>query len=231
VRVLVVEDEPLLAEAVARGLSADGFTVDVAEDGRDGLWRATEQSYDAIVLDIMLPNLSGYEVVKRLRAAQVWTPVLMLTAKSGEYDEVDALDLGADDYLTKPFSYVVLLAHLRALVRRGTPPRPVVLTAGDLSLDPGARRCHRGAVEISLTGREFAVLEHLLRHADQVVSKANLLANVWDEFFDGDDNIVGVYVGYLRRKVDTPFCRSSIQTVRGAGYRLVSYEPGGRDQR
>ncbi|MFP5347151.1 MAG: response regulator transcription factor [Actinomycetes bacterium] len=221
-RVLVVEDERRLAEAVARGLTADGFTVDRADNGEDGLWRATEQRYDVIVLDIMLPKLSGYEVVKRLRAGQVWTPVLMLTAKDGEYDEADALDLGADDYLTKPFSYVVLLAHLRALVRRGAPARPAVLSAGDLIVDPATRRCHRGDTEISLTAREFAVLEYLLRRRDEVVTKAQILANVWDEHYDGDPNIVEVYVGYLRRKIDAPFDRKSIETVRGAGYRLRS---------
>jgi DNA-binding response OmpR family regulator len=219
-RVLVVEDERRLAEAVARGLGADGFTVDLAADGEDGLWRATEQLYDVIVLDIMLPKLSGYEIVKRLRAGQVWTPVLMLTAKDGEYDEADALDLGADDYLTKPFSYVVLLAHLRALVRRGGPVRPAVLSAGDLILDPAVRRVHRGDEEIALTAREFAVLEYLMRHRDEVVSKSDILANVWDEFYEGDPNIVEVYVGYLRRKIDAPFDRKGIETVRGAGYRL-----------
>jgi len=219
-RVLLVEDERHIAQAVARGLSADGFTVDIENTGTDGLWRATERLYDVIVLDIMLPGLSGYEVVKRMRASQLWTPVLMLTAKDGEYDEADALDLGADDYLTKPFSYVVLLAHLRALVRRGAPARPVVLSAGDLILDPATRRCHRGDDEITLTPREFALLEFLLRSRDQVLSKAQILANVWDEFYEGDPNIVEVYIGYLRKKVDAPYARRSIETVRGAGYRL-----------
>lgn len=219
-RVLVIEDERRLAEALARGLGADGFTVDLAADGEDGLWRAMEQPYDVIVCDIMLPKLSGYEVIKRLRADLNWTPVLMLTAKDGEYDEADALDLGADDYLTKPFSYVVLLAHLRALVRRGRPARPAVLSADDLILDPATRRCHRNETEVSLTGREFALLEFLLRHRDEVVSKSEILANVWDEFYEGDPNIVEVYVGYLRKKIDAPFDRRSIETVRGAGYRL-----------
>lgn len=219
-RVLVVEDERRLAEAVARGLAADGFTVDLAADGEDGLWRASQRTYDVVVLDIMLPKLSGYEVVKRLRAQSVWTPVLMLTAKDGEYDEADALDLGADDYLTKPFSYVVLLAHLRALVRRGAPARPVLLSAGDLIVDPASRRCTRGEREVELTAREFSLLEYLLRHRDEVVSKTDIVAGVWDEFYDGDLNIVEVYVGYLRRKIDAPFDRKSIETVRGAGYRL-----------
>ncbi|TWP38608.1 response regulator transcription factor [Leekyejoonella antrihumi] len=219
-RVLLVEDEHRLAQAVARGLSADGFTVDIEGDGTNGLWRATEQLYDVVVLDIMLPGLSGYEVLKRMRAGQVWTPVLMLTAKDGEYDQADALDLGADDYLTKPFSYVVLLAHLRALVRRGAPARPVVLSAGDLILDPATRRCHRGQDEIALTAREFALLECLLRRREEVLSKREILANVWDEFYEGDPNIVEVYVGYLRKKIDVPYARKSIETVRGAGYRL-----------
>lgn len=219
-RVLLVEDERRLAAAVASGLSADGFTVDIAHDGEDGLWRATETAYDVIVLDIMLPKLSGYEVLKRMRANLLWTPVLMLTAKDGEYDEADALDLGADDYLTKPFSYVVLLAHLRALVRRGSPARPTVLSAGDLILDPATRRCHRGEIEIALTAREFAVLQYMLRRRDEVVSKQAMLANVWDEFYEGDSNIVEVYIGYLRKKIDIPFTRNSIETVRGAGYRL-----------
>jgi DNA-binding response OmpR family regulator len=219
-RVLVVEDERSLASAVQRGLTADGFSVDVAHNGEDGLWRASEHQYDAVVLDIMLPKLSGYEVVKRMRAAANWTPVLMLTAKDGEYDIADALDLGADDYLSKPFSYVVLVARLRALLRRGAPPRPAVLEAGDLRLDPASHSCRRAKAELSLTAREFALLEYLLRHRDEVVSKAQILSHVWDEHFDGDPNIVEVYVGYLRRKIDAPFGRRSIETVRGAGYRL-----------
>lgn len=219
-RVLVVEDERRLAEAVARGLVADGFAVDVADNGEDGLWRATEVSYDVMILDIMLPKFSGYEVLKQMRSRRVWTPVLMLTAKDGDYDEIDALDLGADDYLTKPVPYVVLLAHLRALVRRGAPPRPVQLTAGDLVLDPTTRRCQRGTAQVRLTAREFALLAYLLRHIDEVVAKADILAGVWDAFYDGDPNIVEVYVGYLRRKIDVPFGRASIETIRGAGYRL-----------
>ncbi len=219
-RVLVVEDERSLAGAVHRGLTADGFSVDVAHNGEDGLWRATEHPYDAVVLDIMLPKLSGYEVIKRMRAAANWTPVLMLTAKDGEYDIADALDLGADDYLSKPFSYVVLVARLRALLRRGAPARPAVLEAGDLRLDPASHSCRRANDEVSLTPREFALLEYLLRHRDEVVSKSEILSHVWDEHFDGDPNIVEVYVGYLRRKIDAPFGRRSIETVRGAGYRL-----------
>ncbi|MFI1735957.1 response regulator transcription factor [Streptomyces acidicola] len=221
-RVLVIEDERGLAAAIARGLAEEGFAVDVTHDGADGLWKAWNEPYDAIVLDIMLPGLSGYEVLRRLRAAEVWTPVLMLTAKDGEYDEADALDLGADDYLRKPFSYVVLVARLRALLRRGAPARPAVLTAGDLALDPARRRCHRAETEIPLTAREFTLLEFLLRRQDEVVSKTDILTHVWDENFDGDTNIVEVYIGYLRRKIDVPFRRHTIETVRGAGYRLLA---------
>ncbi|MER5849086.1 response regulator transcription factor [Streptomyces sp. NPDC002012] len=221
-RMLIIEDERGLAAAIADGLASEGFVADAAYDGVDGLWRALHEPYDVIVLDIMLPGLSGYEVLKRMRAANVWTPVLMLTAKDGEYDEADALDLGADDYLSKPFSYVVLVAHLRALLRRGAPPRPAVLAVNDLTLDPARRRCRRGSHEIDLTAREFTLLEFLLRRAGQVVSKTEILTHVWDENFDGDTNIVEVYVGYLRRKIDAPFDRQTIETVRGAGYRLRS---------
>ncbi|MGH3631423.1 MAG: response regulator transcription factor [Sciscionella sp.] len=220
----MVEDDNRLAEAIGAGLRADGFAVDIAADGEAGLHRARVSEPDAVVLDIMLPKLSGYEVVRRLRAEQVWVPVLMLTAKDGEYDEADALDLGADDYLSKPFSYVVLLAHLRALIRRGGPARPVVLTAGDLTLDPARRRCTRDDTPVTLTPREFAVLEYLMQHRDQVVSKNDILSGVWDAFYDGDPNIVEVYIGYLRRKIDAPFARQSIQTVRGAGYRIRGAE-------
>jgi DNA-binding response OmpR family regulator len=219
-RVLLVEDETALAEPLAAGLRADGYTVDVAADGLEGLTRAQTTGYDAIVLDIMLPKMSGYEVVRRLRAQRVWTPVVMLTAKDGEYDEADALDLGADDYLTKPFSYVVLLAHLRAVIRRGAPERPAALAAGDLIVDPATRTCRRGETEIALTPREFAVLEYLIRHRDQVVTKTDIMVNVWDAAYDGDPNIVEVYIGYLRKKIDAPLGRRSIDTVRGVGYRL-----------
>jgi DNA-binding response OmpR family regulator len=217
---LVVEDEATLADALARGLSEEGFAVDVVRDGSEGLLRARESCYDAILLDIMLPGLSGYEVLRQLRKAEVWTPVLMLTAKDGEYDIADALDLGADDYIVKPFSFVVLVARLRALLRRGAPERPVRLVAGDLVVDPTTRRCARGETAVSLTSREFAVLEYLMRSPDRVISKTELIEHVWDEYYDGDPNIVEVYVGYLRRKVDTPFGRESIETVRGSGYRV-----------
>jgi two-component system OmpR family response regulator len=222
VRVLVVEDEVRLAEAVSRGLTAEGFVVEIVHDGTEGLWRAREQQYSAIVLDILLPGTNGYEVCRRLRAEGVWTPILMLTAKSGEYDEAEALDTGADDFLVKPFSFVVLVARLRALVRRGAPPRPPMLTAGDLTLDPATRECRRDDATIALTAREFDVLEALMRRPGEVVAKRHLLEGVWGHEFDGDANVVEVYVGYLRRKIDVPFGRQSLQTVRGVGYRIVS---------
>ncbi len=221
-RVLVVEDEARLARALQRGLSAEGYAVDLAADGPSGLEAARHGEYDAVVLDIMLPGLSGYRVVRALRDEGHWVPVLMLSAKDGEYDQADGLDAGADDYLTKPFSFVVLLAKLRALLRRGAPERPAILAAGSLSLDPATRRVTREETEITLTAREFALLEYLMRHADQVVTKIELLDHVWDAAADLDPNVVEVYVGYLRRKIDVPFDRRCLQTVRGAGYRLES---------
>jgi len=221
-RVLLVEDEPHLAEMVRVGLVSEGFVVEVSADGAEGLWRGTAGEFDVIVLDIMLPKLNGYDVLRTLRERDVWTPVLMLTAKDGEYDQADAFDLGADDYLTKPFSFVVLTARLRALQRRGAPERPTVLTAGDLSLDPARRRAARGDTVLTLTPREYGVLEFLLRNKGTVLSKAQILAAVWDAHYDGDDNIVEVYIGYLRRKIDTPFGCQSIDTVRGMGYRLLA---------
>jgi DNA-binding response OmpR family regulator len=222
VRLLIVEDEVRLASALQRGLTAEGFTVDVAHTGPDGLHAASETSYDAVLLDIMLPGLSGYRIIEQLRAAENWVPILMLTAKDGEYDEADALDLGADDYLTKPFSFVVLLARLRALLRRGVTPRPASLSAGDLVLDPSAHTVTRDGEPIDLTPREFSLLEFLLRRKGEAVSKADILHHVWDAHYDGDANVVEVYAGYLRRKIDTPFGRHSVQTVRGAGYRLAA---------
>jgi DNA-binding response OmpR family regulator len=219
-RVLLVEDEKNLAAAVKRGLEAEGLAVDVELNGTDGLWMAREQSYDAIVLDIMLPGVNGYRICSALREEGNWTPILMLTAKDGEFDEAEALNSGADDYLTKPFSYVVLLARLRALFRRGAPTRPAILEAGDLKLDPSTRRCARGGSEIELTTREFGLLEFLLRHKGDVTSKATILNHVWGYDFEGDPNIVEVYVRHLRDKVDRPFKRDALQTVRGAGYRL-----------
>ncbi|QKJ18620.1 response regulator transcription factor [Microbacterium hominis] len=219
-RVLVVDDEVRLAEGLRLGLEAEGFAVDVAHTGTDGLWFARENAYDAILLDIMLPGMNGYLVCRALREEENWTPVLMLTAKDGEWDQVEGLDTGADDYLTKPFSFAVLLARLRALTRRGAAPRPVAVTVGDLVLDPASRTVARGGAPIDLTSREFAVLEFLMRRAGEVVSKAQILGGVWDFSFDGDPNIVEVYIGHLRAKVDRPFGRASITTVRGAGYRL-----------
>ena len=216
-RVLVVEDEPRLAEGLRAGLVADGFAVDVALTGTDGLWLAREEPFDAIVLDLMLPGLNGYRVCRTLRDEGNWTPILMLTAKDGEWDEVEGLDTGADDYLTKPFSHAVLVARLRALLRRGARARPAVLCAGDLRLDPAARRVWRGGVELELTAREVSVLEYLLRRRGEVVTKREILAHVWDFDFDGDPNIVEVYVRRLREKVG----RTVIETLRGAGYRLA----------
>ena len=221
-RVLIVEDEPRVAAAVRRGLEAEGYAVDVAGDGVEGQWLAQENPYDILILDIMLPGINGYELCARLREQRIWTPILMLTAKDGALDEAKALDTGADDFLTKPFSFVVLLARVRALLRRGRAERPALVEAGDLRLDPAAHRAWRGDDEIRLTAREFAVLEFLLRRAGDVVSKASILENVWDFNFDGDPNIVEVYVRHLRRKMDEPFERHAIETVRGAGYRLAA---------
>jgi DNA-binding response OmpR family regulator len=222
VRVLIVEDEKRLAAGIKKGLEAEGFATDVALNGTDGLWMAREHPYDAIVLDIMLPGVNGYRLCATLREEGNWTPIMMLTAKDGEFDEAEALDTGADDYVTKPFSYVVLVARLRALIRRGASERPAVLAAGDLRLDPGARRAWRGTAEVSLTAREMAVLEFLLRRKGEVVSKTDILDHVWDYEFEGDLNIVEVYVRHLRNKLDRPFQRNGIETVRGAGYRLAA---------
>jgi two-component system, OmpR family, response regulator len=221
-RVLVVEDEEGLAAGLRRGLEADGFAVDVAPDGTEGLWLARERAFDLIVLDIMLPGLNGYRVCAALRAEANWTPILMLTAKDGEWDEVEALDTGADDYLTKPFSYAVLVARLRALLRRGARERPAELAAGDLRLDPAARVVRRGDTVVELTARELAVLEFLLRRRGEVLPKREILDHVWDDDFAGDPNIVEVYVGRLRNKLDRPFGRAGIQTLRGSGYRLAA---------
>jgi DNA-binding response OmpR family regulator len=217
VRLLVVEDEQRLARALQRGLAAEGFAVDVARDGPSGLDLARHGEYDAMILDVMLPGLSGYRVVRQLRAEQRWLPVLMLSAKDGEYDQADGLDCGADDYLTKPFSYVVLLARLRALLRRGAPTRPAVLEVGDLVLDPARREVTRAGAPVTLTAREYALLEYLMRRAGQVVSKIELLDHVWDAGAETAPNVVEVYVGYLRRKLG----RDQLETVRGAGYRLA----------
>jgi DNA-binding response OmpR family regulator len=223
-RVLVVEDEQRMARALQKGLQAEGFAVDVVHDGVSGLESARLGHYDAVILDVMLPRLSGYQVVRTLRTERNWVPVLMLSAKDGEYDQADGLDVGADDYLTKPFSYVVLVARLRALLRRGAPERPAMLSAGDLVLDPAARQVTRGDTRIELTAREFSLLEYLMRHAGEVVGRFELMEHVWQAYGASEANVVEVYIGYLRRKVDAPFGRRSVTTVRGAGYRL---EPDG----
>ncbi len=221
-RVLVVDDEVRLARSLKVGLEAEGFAVDVAHDGTDGLWLAREHPYDAVVLDLMLPGINGYQVCATLRREEIWTPVLMLTAKDGEWDQVEGLDTGADDYLTKPFSFPVLVARLRAVARRGARERPTLLEAGDLRLDPAARRAWRAEAELDLTTREFSLLAFLMRHAGDVVSKRQILDAVWDVDFEGDPNIVEVYVRHLRNKIDRPFGREAIGTLRGAGYRLSS---------
>lgn len=221
-KLLIVEDELRLRSTLAVGLRAEGFEVTEAGDGVEGLRQATENQFDVIVLDIMVPGLSGYEVLRRMRAREVWTPVLMLTAKDGDYDQADAFELGADDYLTKPFSFIVLVARLRALVRRSTAQRPAVITAGTLTLDPIHRVVSRADTLITLTPREYGVLEYLMRNKDTAVTKAELLQNVWDTHYDGPDNVVEVYVGYLRRKIDAPFGTNTIETVRGVGYRLTT---------
>ena len=217
-RILVVEDETRLAEGLRRGLEAEGFAVDVAATGTDGLWMAREQEYSAILLDIMLPGISGYRICETLRAEKNWTPILMLTAKDGEWDQVEALDTGADDYLTKPFSFAILLARVRALLRRGAGERPSILEAGEVSLDPATKRVTLRGEPVELTAREFAVLEFLMRRAGDVVSKREVLDGVWDFDFDGDPNIVEVYIGHLRTKLG----RDAIETLRGSGYRLVT---------
>jgi DNA-binding response OmpR family regulator len=222
VKLLVVEDDAKIAAAVRRGLEAEGFTVEVASDGEDGLWRATEGSYDLIVLDIMLPGRNGYRICADLRAAGNWTPILMLTAKDGDLDEAEALDTGADDFLTKPFSFAVLVARVRALLRRAPDRTVVPASVGDLRIDPSRRRVWRGDEEVRLTAREFDVLALLVRRSGQVLSKAQILASVWDSDFEGDPNIVEVYVRRLRRKLDEPFDRRSLETVRGAGYRITA---------
>jgi DNA-binding response OmpR family regulator len=221
VRLLIVEDERELAESLRRGLIAEGYSVDVAYDGSAGLEYAMAEGYQAVILDLMLPRMNGFQVCARLRESRVGTPVLVLTAKDGEYDEAEALDTGADDYLTKPFSYVVLLARLRALLRRGGEPRTALLRIGDLVVDQAQRRCSRGTTPITLTAKQFSVLACLARRANTVVSKAEILDEVWDAAYDGDLNIIEVYIRALRRSIDVPFAVQSIETVRGVGYRLV----------
>jgi DNA-binding response OmpR family regulator len=216
-RLLVVEDEARLAAGLRKGLEAEGFAVDVAATGSDGLWLARENAYDVVLLDIMLPELSGLDLCGALRAEANWTPILMLTARDTDHDQVLALDTGADDYLTKPFSYAVLLARLRALLRRGASERPAVLTAGELRVDPAARRAWLHGEELELTARELSVLEFLVRRREEVLSKRVILEHVWDYDFEGDPNIVEVYIRRLRSKVG----QASIETLRGSGYRLT----------
>ena len=220
-KILLIEDDKKIATAMKRGLEGDGFTVEVAFDGTDGLWMATEGGFDVLIVDLMLPGKNGFVICRELRERRIWTPILVLTAKDGDLDEAEALDTGADDYLTKPFSYPVLLARLRALLRRTTGQNPVPVSVGDLRIDPGARRAWRASTPIELTTRQFEVLEFLMRRAGQVMSKAEILAGVWESDYDGDPNIVEVYIGRLRSRIDHPFGRNSIETVRGAGYRLA----------
>ncbi len=223
-RVLVVEDEPRLAAAIALGLEDHGFAVEVVHEGHDAWHLAREDAFDAIVLDLLLPGLNGYEVLRRIRADGVTTPVLVLTAKEGEYDEADALDLGADDYLRKPFAWVVLVARINALLRRGPTEQAPVLQVGDLVLDPGSRQAVRDGQPLDLTPREFSLLECLMRRPGQAWTKRQLLDHVWGADWDRDVNVVEVYVGYLRRKVDRPFGAPMIETVRGHGYRVVDVD-------
>lgn len=222
-KVLLVEDDPRIAGVLERGLEAEGFSVDVAFDGREGLWKATEYHHDLVILDLMLPGMHGHDVCHAMRDRGDWTPVLVLTAMDGVVDHTRALDTGADDYLAKPFSFPVLVAHVRALLRRTSGGAPVPIEVGDLRLDSARHRCWRGDVEIALTAREFAVLEYLMRRVDVVAPKAAILDGVWDDDFEGDPNIVEVYVRRLRRKIDEPFGRHDIETVRGAGYRLTHH--------
>jgi len=219
-RVLVVEDEVRLALLLKRGLEEEGYAVDTSGDGAEALWRATETQYDAIVLDIMLPSMDGLEVTRRLRAEGRWTPVLLLTARDAVDDRVVGLDAGADDYLVKPFSFAELAARVRALVRRGRVERPTVLEVDDLRLDPARRRAWRAEVELDLSPKEFALLELFLSHPGEVLTRTRILEHVWDFAYDPASNVVDQYVGYLRRKIDRPFGRDDLETVRGAGYRL-----------
>ena len=225
-RVLVIEDEVRMARLLKRALEEEGHAVDVAGDGPDGLWLATENSYAAVVLDVMLPGFDGFELCRRLREAGIWVPVLMLTARDEVGDRVRGLDAGADDYLANPFSLLELAARLRALARRDDRRRPAVLSEGDLRLDPASKRAWRAGTELRLSPKEFSLLEFLLRHPGVVLTRSQIIEAVWDFAYDGGSNVVDQYVNYLRRKVDTPFGRHDIETARGMGYRLRQGEPG-----
>ena len=218
--VLVVDDEKDIVQMIRYNLEREGFKVESASDGNEALRKAVEVKPDLILLDIMLPGMNGFKICGTLREREVWTPILMLTAKDGELDEAESLDTGADDFLSKPFSFTVLLARMRALLRRGASERPVVLSAGNLHLDPASHSVTRGDVDIVLTSREFSLLELLLRRKGEVLTKKVILEHVWDYDFEGDSNIVEVYIGYLRKKIDTPFDKRAIRTIRGVGYLL-----------
>ncbi len=224
-RVLVVEDEPKMADVIRRALQREGYSVDLAPTGSEAMWFIESVSFDAVVLDAMIPPPDGFEICRRLRAADVWTPVLMLTARDAVADRVAGLDSGADDYLTKPFAIAELLARLRALTRREPVARPVQLTVGDLHLDPSTHRVGRGDTAIELTPKEFALLHHFMRHPGEALTRSDIIEHVWDFAYDGTSNVVDVYVRYLRDRIDRPFGRSDLQTVSGVGYRLVSSEP------
>jgi two-component system OmpR family response regulator len=226
-RILVVEDEVKMAALLKRGLEEEGYAVDTAPTGTDAIWLGTENPYDAIVLDLMLPDRDGFEVCRELRKAGRWAPVIMLTAKDGVRDRISGLDVGADDYLTKPFSFAELLARLRALLRRGQAERPAMLRVGDLTMDPAGHKVERGDRLIELTAKEFSLLEYFMRHAQEVLTRTRILEHVWDFAYEGDSNVVDVYVRYLREKIDRPFGLNSLETVRGSGYRL---KPEGRDE-
>jgi two-component system OmpR family response regulator len=219
-RVLVVEDEAKMAGLLKRGLRQEGYSVDVAPTGEEAVWLGTENDYDAIILDVGLPDLDGFAVCRRLREAGRWAPVLMLTARDAVPDRVSGLDVGADDYVTKPFSFAELLARIRALIRRGATERPALLKVGDLSLDPATRQVRQADTDIVLTSKEFALLEYFMRHPGEVLSRTRIIEHVWDFAFDSNSNVVDVYVRHLRDKIDRPFGNRSIETVRGAGYRF-----------